>query len=524
MLTLWVTAFSLARLYAPGAAQTGIDIETYDLSMTKGVLAFEDGRYDRAEELFREALTAKPGDSAAGQYLGDTLIRAKKFEPAETVYKRMVEAEPASGKALLGLGIAQYHLERYRDALANLNAAEQVLPDDPLIQYYQGLTYLRLEAFDRSQEKFDRAKALSPELAASAQYHSGIAHYRRGNIAQARAEFEAVIQTQPVSELARSAKEFLGRPEPTPTVASKRWNLSLMTSAEWDSNVVLLPGGTQPPGGSTGISRKGDYRTVLYGRGEFRAIQREDWTAGFTYGIYQSFHRTLSGFDVEDHAPSVFVQHQLGRLTLALQYVFNYTLVGRSPYLISHSIQPLVTFVESDRWLTQFLFRYQNKDFQHGRFLINSARDGKNWLAGVTQYFLFADRTGFARIGYIYDTDRTGGGAPDIAPLPGTPTNSDWAYHAHRVLAGVDLPPIWTLRVGLAFDYYRQNYDHPNSFSLDGMTRRHDDIYIFTGSVSRNLTENLALTFQYTYTRDQNNIPVFDYSRNIYSLVLTGQF
>jgi hypothetical protein len=77
--------------------------------------------------------------------------------------------------------------------------------------------------------------------------------------------------------------------------------------------------------------------------------------------------------------------------------------------------------VEGYHAFTQVQFRYQNKDFQHGRFTSNSLRDGKNWLAGITQYILFAENTGNVRLGYTFDTDRTGG-APRPPSEANTPT------------------------------------------------------------------------------------------------------
>ena len=53
----------------------------------------------------------------------------------------MLEANPQSGRALLGLGIVQYSRRQYDEALANLKAAEASLPGDALVQFYQGLVY-----------------------------------------------------------------------------------------------------------------------------------------------------------------------------------------------------------------------------------------------------------------------------------------------------------------------------------------------------------------------------------------------
>ena len=90
---------------------------------------------------------------------------------------------------------------------------------------------------------------------------------------------------------------------------------------------------------------------------------------------------------------------------------------------------------------------------------------------------------------------------------------------------------MWTLTPDFTFDYYRQNYDNPNFFSVDpnnfsrgGRTVRHDDIYIVTAAVSRPITQKLFLGLQYSYTRDVANIPLFNYERMVYSLTLSGSF
>lgn len=496
--------------------------ETYDFKMSKGILEFSKGRYEKAAELFQQALRAKPGDVDALDYLGQSLLRLKNYQAAETAFRESLEHQPSSARALLGLGIARIGLGKYREALTPLNAAEQVSPDNPLIYYFKGFVSQQLSAYDQSQALFSRAMALSPDLTPTVRYYTGIGHYQRGLVEEAQKEFEAAIAlSEPDSDLARSAKEFLQ--QRGASKGPRAWDLSMSASGQYDSNVVLLPLGTQPPGGQTGISQKDDYRAAFYLRGEYRGIQTNAWTVGATYGFYQSLHQTLSTFDVENHSPSLFVQHQFGALQTRLQYMYDYVKVGQSPYLIANSIQPTFTLAESGNRFTLFQFRYQDKDFQHGLFAANSFRDGKNWLAGVTQFFYFANGAGQARIGYIYDSDRTGGGSPTVAVV-GNQTNADWAYRGHRVAAGLSLPPVMTVRLNLAFDYYRQDYDNPSSFSPTGTTRRLDEILFFTGTLSRNITDNVSIALEYNYTRDQSNVTLFDYARNVYSVTLNARF
>ncbi|MGH7205328.1 MAG: tetratricopeptide repeat protein, partial [Nitrospiraceae bacterium] len=138
-LLVWLVGLSLVILLPPAAAESPVDVETYDFSISRGLIEFGKGRYEKAQGLFEKALKAKPGDFDASDYLGQTLLRLKKYEAAEKMFQGLVEANPASGRALLGLGIAQSNLGKYDDALTSLNAAGKALLDNPLVYYYQGL-------------------------------------------------------------------------------------------------------------------------------------------------------------------------------------------------------------------------------------------------------------------------------------------------------------------------------------------------------------------------------------------------
>jgi Flp pilus assembly protein TadD len=532
----------LVVLSGPGLvpAQSPVAPQQYDLSFAKGVLKFNQGKYDEARSFFAEALDAKPGDMDATYYLGQSLIRTRRYPDAERVFRALVEAEPSSGKGKLGLAMAQYYQAKYMEALKNLEEAQGLLPNDPLVPYFQGLAHNRLGSYDQATVSLNRAMQLSPELSQEGHYQLGIAEYGRGRFEEAKGQFEAALAAEPASELAQAARVYLTelndpgfaadrrRLDPTqqrtalPQITEKKsWDVLANISGQYDSNVVLLPLGVQPPGGTTGISRKDDFRTVFTLRGEYRPLQTDTWTVGTAYGFYQSFHRTLHTFDVQDHTPSVYLQHRYGRFQSRVDYLFDYVTVGREPFLLSHAIRPVFSVREGQSWFTQLQLGYQNKDFKDDRFALNSTRDGKNWLFGIQQFYHFAENAGVVRVGYVFDTDRTGGGSPSIATAP---SNADWAYTGHRISTGVRIPTVWTVTPDLTFDYYRQNYDNPNSFSPGGRTVRKDDILIFTAALSRPISKNVSVGVQYSYTRDNSNVAVFDYVRSVYSLSLSGSF
>lgn len=505
------------------AAWAQLPNETYDFSITKGIVEFGRGHYEQAAAFFEQARQAVPDDPEASEYLGQVLLRLKRFPEAEALFHELTIRHPTRPQPWLGLAISQSQLGKYHEALGSLEEAQKLDPKNPLVYFYQGVISHELKSFNQSAALFSRAMALSPDLTPTVRYYTGMSYYQRGLLDQAQKEFEAAIGSgEPESEVVRTARAILEQ-RTAPPKGAKQWDLNLSISGQYDSNVVLLPIGIQPPGGPTGISQKDDFRVTFYARGEYRPIQNSVWTAGIAYGFYQSLNQTLTTFDIEDHAPSVFVQRQIGAVTARLQYAFDYVRVGQDPFLFAHAVQPIITIAEGDSYFTQLQLRYQNKDFQDDRFAGNSFRNGNNWLAGVTQYAYFAQGAGHVRLGYTFDTDRTGGGSPSMA-TPGVQTSADWDYKAHRISVGLAVPEFWTLRPSFAFDYYHLDYDNPSSFSSDGTTKRRDNVLFFTTTIGRPLTDWLLISAEYNYIRDQSNLQVFDYNRSIFSVTLSSRF
>jgi len=496
-------------------AAEGEDYREYDFNLSKGLLLYNQQRYGEAERFLREAFNAKPGDSTAGYYLGLTSLRLHRYTAAEERFREVLRRHPDDARARMGLGMALYHQDRYPEASAELTVAERTLKDEPLLYYYAGLAAASQQKHDQASEKFLRAGKLDPELANDPHYQRGVALQSKGQAPQATEEFRSAVEggavaAQPV------------RPTPSTALPSKRWSLNYGASTQYDSNVVLLPGGGTLPGG---ISHKDDFVFVLTGNGEYRFVQNDTWTAGVGLGLYTNFHARLSDFNVVDVGPTVYVQRRLGLTQLRLQYTFDNVTVGGDSYLQSNAFQPTLTIPESERTYTQVFARYQYKDFktfrddQLGR-PVNQTRDGINWMFGAMQYWRFADDRGHVRAGYTLDMDRTGGG--DTAQV-GVPSNGDWSYTGHRLSIGGGYQPVAATTLQLAFDYYRQSYSNANSFSPD-LEKRKDNVYQLTGTAVRDLNSWLWLAFQYSLTRDQSNVAVFDYTRHIVSLTLGGAF
>ena len=521
----WALAFCgvslilMLGLATPMAVQGAEEHKEYDFDLAKGLYLYNQGRYGEAERHLKEALNAKPGDEASTYYLGLTSLRLQRYREAEDRFREVLKRRPQDARARMGVGMALYHQRRYQEASTELAIAERTIKDDPLLYDYAGLAAAEQQSYEQASEKFQRAGKLDPELANDARYQRGVTLHSKRQFQEATAEFRSAVEGGTVA----AVEQAQPAPVPTAPLPPKRWSATYGLSLQYDSNVVLLPGGSALP---NNISHKDDFVTAFAIGGEYRFLQTDKWTVGAGAGLFTNVHARLSDFNVLDFAPTLYVERRLGSAQLRLQYTLDNVTVGGDAYLLSNAIQPTLTIPESDRTYTQAFFRYQNKDFKSFRddqfgAPVNQTRDANNYMIGAMQYWKFRDDRGYVRGGYIFDTDRTSGG--DGPVTPGVPTSADWQYIGHRLSTGVAYQPLAATTLQLAFDYYRQNYSNPNSFSPDGTVRR-DNIYQLTCTAVRDIRSWLWLAFQYSYTRDQSNVDAFDYTRHIISLTVGGSF
>ncbi len=154
-----------------------------------GVLAFSQGKADKALQYFLEALEADPDDldtryQAGAAYLvlalpeNTMLVDTQKLDLAVEQFERVLQADPDKVEALVGLGNAHLIVGRYDQAL-------------PLLE---------------------RAVAIDP--IPEALFALGRAYAMVGRAADARAMLQRFLDTNPPALWAEEARALLGQLEP----------------------------------------------------------------------------------------------------------------------------------------------------------------------------------------------------------------------------------------------------------------------------------------------------------------------
>ncbi|MEW6683694.1 MAG: tetratricopeptide repeat protein [Nitrospirota bacterium] len=492
-------------------AQTppSVPFATYDLSLTKGLALLNQKNYQDAIVELRRALAVKPHDVPATYHLGVALRKDGQFREAEAALEEVVRLDPAFQRVHFELGAVKYELGDYKAALREMDLAEQADPDSALTYYYQGLALHRLGEYERSSPRFLRAIGLAPELGLTAHYYAGLGYYRLNILDEARDAFEEVIRIDPHSPIAESARDLLAQIERR-TPAKRWWNLLASAAYQYDTNVILLPGGSALP---AGISRESDSRAVFYGRGEIRSPERRHLRAGAAYTVYQSLHAELTEFNVQSHQGEVYASYRRKPITVRVPYQVSYSLVDGEEFLLTHSARPTLSLTESRFTATQVEYGFSVKDFREStRFVGNDDRDAVNHAAGIAQTLILG-KGNLIRAGYRYDTELTGD----------SPTEDDWEYTGHRIYGNVRLPVYFAIDLEVGADYYRQQYEHPNSLSALGINRD-DRLQAYNASLSRTFLDWLTVTIEYLYTNNDSNLPEFTYDRGVSSVILAGRW
>jgi len=488
--------------------QSSAPSSLYDLFFTKALFHINQKKYQEAVEELQRVLSAKPNDLDASYYLGVALSRVGRNKEAEEVLQKVTTMDPHFEKVHDDFGVVEYDLGKYPEALREFGFAEKADPNDALIYYYQGLTYHQMKDYERSSSQFLRAVALAPELGLTAHYYAGVGYYRRGILLEAKNEFAEAVRIDPASPVAQSAREFLTQLEISEK-KPKRWDLTISTAYQYDSNVILLAGGSALP---AGISRQGDSRFLFNVRVGYRFLETQDWSLGAAYSLYQSLHIDLHSFNVQNHEAGVYFLYRQPWMQLRIPYEFNYALVGGDTYLLSNAVTPTLTIPESSRTFTELQYSFTSNDFVNTpQFSNNNDRDGVNNRAGIAQSVVLNKTVRLLRILFDYDREFTGSSA----------TQDDWAYQGFKITGDMGLSIPMGLKLSFEGYYYLQNYDNPNTYS-PSLEKRTDHIQAYTVTVSKTFDKWATLSLQYLYDRNGSNIAVFDYDRSIVSIILAG--
>lgn len=160
----------------------------------------EADRSDEALAEFRLALDAVPDDVALNYALANHLVAMKRYEEAlELLNSPILNSNPQSYEIRFLRGAAFEGLDRIAEAEAELWAAHQAAPNDPMVSNYLG--YLWVDGGTRIEEGaalIARAFAANPDDG-NIQDSLGWAQFKQGQYEQALSNLEQAVAKEPAN-------------------------------------------------------------------------------------------------------------------------------------------------------------------------------------------------------------------------------------------------------------------------------------------------------------------------------------
>jgi len=132
---------------------------------TLGMLLLDLGRVDQAVAELNKAVDLDPHRGDTYFHLGTALAEARRWDGAVAAYRKAI-AQPSltvTDYAHQNLGLALFHLGRFREAEDALRFALSVDPDLQAAYYNLGLVLTAEKRQDEAKAFFRRARQLAPE-------------------------------------------------------------------------------------------------------------------------------------------------------------------------------------------------------------------------------------------------------------------------------------------------------------------------------------------------------------------------
>ncbi len=538
-----IVLFGLTTFWCltPAIAQRG----DANIQAARAAIAYDDKQYDEALALLNNVLTLDPKHERGLFYKGLVYLAQEKPQqaigPLETVY----QLKPTDTDIQHHLGIAYFSAGEYEKARNLLVPIFEQNPDTENLGYYVGFLQYRDKQYGDAVEAFDQNQSPNPDIRQLNGFYRGLAFGVLGLPDEALHELEQVQRTQTISPLtqasvrireALSAGQIFGK--------KKRFRLQISAGRFYDDNVKINPDSAgdipilNPPNDPNlllrDLRRRNTTAPGFIGslRADYSFLQSGPLEATATYSFLQTLHgEGFNEFNIQNHLVGVsgFYRGVIATLPFQLgaQYTYDYLFLDSDGFLSRHTptfsatvLGPTFTLpgIGSVGNLTTGLYRYQVQTFfreigaRDVRFR-GELRDGYNNTLGLIHAFRLIDDQLILRVGYQYDNESTDGAA--------------FSYRGDRLLTGAQLQLPWG-KMSLRYDYdihwrdYKNNQTTVIFTDRDGrLSKRDDRQQTHLVQLTKPLPYNLSLTAQYQGIRNKSDIPLYDYKKNTWTMILT---
>lgn len=326
---------------AAAATQPAATVESTDAKFARGIAELESGEYRDAKATADEIIEADPAHARAYVLRG----RAEtQLENTKAALASLRKAQELGEKVDAEIGAVYAQTEEWPKAAEALAKGVEQRPEDADARYLYGIALYKTGKHAEARAALAKAAELDPELEPEALVFSAAAALKTGDKATAQTELTRATElAEPGSDAEKAAKSALAAIKG----GGKVFSFSFGLANQYDTNVLLVPeaAGLFSP---DEVSNKAGNRVVLTLNGTLEPRFGESWRGLLGYGLYQSAHwtsrDTLKTFDITNHALTAGASMRNDRSTLTLPYSFSAAFLNtfdtNERYSFTHALSP----------------------------------------------------------------------------------------------------------------------------------------------------------------------------------------
>jgi len=477
--------------------------------LMQGIELYKQEQYGQAAKVLGEARKEDPKSSMAAFFLGLSYKQLMDYQQALPHLRDAVNLSPRIKEALVELIEVLYQL--YESGLAEeakrwIEVAEKEDIFPAKVAFLKGLILVKEGKHLPAIEAFEKAKTLDPTLAQSADVQIALCHMQGKDLKKARDRLSVAVMQDPTTDLASFARQYQDLVDKR-LESEKPWRFTLSSFGQYDTNVVLKPTeGTLAPDITNEDSRvltssfRIDYVPILEG----------PWLFNAQYALGNGLHQRYStSHDYLSNGLYVAPGYNFGESALNLALRYNHALV-RNPsykkYVDSISAGPLYRMLAAENHILEVFAGYSSIRYFDPPLVPEEDRDSDRMNSYLSWVWMFK-KDAFFNLKYELSNDNTDG--------------SNWANRGQDFTLSLTLPLVEKLSLQLNGEYFLQQYRYNHTF-FD--VKREDKTYMGSAGLTYALMKELNLVLQYSYSRVDSNLAIYDYDRSIYSVGLEYRF
>lgn len=464
-------------------------------SLDRGLDLFRSEQYQSALPLFSQVVADDPTNGEALYYLGVTQLRLGKPADAILSLEEAAVLEPDIKSLHFNLGLAYYKLDVYSSAVSEFNLAIQQDSENGVLYFFKGLAEQAQNRYRQSIASFNQAQQRYPEYRQLSNFYIGLAHYKGGNISDAKEAFNSTINVDPNSETAKSAREFLDILQ-VEAESAKPWWVKLGTGYQFDDNLT-----SQPQDVVAGLE---DHAVFFELNTGYRFFERGPYNAEVSYDLYQSIYEDANQFDSQSHTVGLSGNREFKNWDAGIDYSFNRNLLGGQDFLDMNRFSPRVGLSFWDNMYTAISYAYTLKDFLQGT---NDGRDAHNHNIGFDHYYFLLGGQAYLSAGYHIIEENT--------------TSDQFDYFGQQFTGAAKTPLFLGIDFRAHYQYFQKDYKH---LSPSVGAERFDSRHTVNLTWTRDLLFGIEGKVRYQYINSSSNYVSVDFEENIVSVGISYEF